>query len=169
VPLLVGHAQAVVDDAIVADDQLVAQDRRHAELTHQGCAELLEGVAEDDHLGALAQPVEEVLRALHRTEAGDHVGDQAHRQPVLVEDREAVLHQHVVVGLVASGAAQLGDARALGDGDPDLGHQHPLEIEGDDGLLRGVGGVGLAHGGTLFPIGTRPGHRTSRRPARLPA
>jgi hypothetical protein len=43
-------------------------------------------------------------------------------------------HQHVVVGLVARRPAQLVDARALGDGDPDLGDEHALEVEGDDRL-----------------------------------
>ena len=53
-------------------------------------------------------------------------------RPWRVEDREALLHQHVVVGLVARGAAQLRDAGALGDVDPDLGDQHALEVETGD-------------------------------------
>jgi hypothetical protein len=51
---------------------------------------------------------------------------------VPVEDREPRLHQLVVVGLVARGAAQLRDAGALGDVDPDFGHEYALEIETRD-------------------------------------
>jgi hypothetical protein len=44
---------------------------------------------------------------------------------------QAVLHQLVVVRLVARGAAQLGDAGALGELDPDFGNQHAFEVETD--------------------------------------
>ena len=54
-----------------------------------------------------------------------------HRQPVAVEQLEPAAHQHVVVRLVAGRAAQLVDAGALGDGDPDLRQQHALDVERD--------------------------------------
>ncbi len=129
----------------------MAEDGRHAQLAHQGGGELLEGVAEDDHLGESAQVVEEVLGSLHRDKTADHIGDQAHRQAVVVEEGQAPLHQHVVVRLVARCAAQLGDTGAFGHRDPDLRHQHPFEVEGDDGLL---GNCGLVHGGLFFPTMT---------------
>ena len=88
--------------------------------------------------------VEERLGPGKRLEAGDDVLDRRERQPVLLEQVEPVAHEHVVVGLVAGGAAQRLDAGALGDSDPDLGHQHPLQIEGDDGLDR-LGGSGVGH------------------------
>ena len=46
-------------------------------------------------------------------------------EAVPVEQLEPAAHQDVVVGLVAGRAAQLGDAGALGDGDPDLGDSTP--------------------------------------------
>ena len=53
-------------------------------------------------------------------------------KPVLGQQIQPVAHQHVVVGLVARRAAQRLDARALGDGDPDLGQQHALDVERDE-------------------------------------
>ena len=57
--------------------------------------------------------------------------DRVEGQPVLVEDLQPVAHQHVVVRLIAGGAAQFGDARRLRDGDPEFGEQHPLEVQAD--------------------------------------
>ena len=59
-PLLVGHPQPVAGDAAVGDLEAMAQQGGPSELTHQRARELLEGVGEDDHLGALPQPGEEV-------------------------------------------------------------------------------------------------------------
>ena len=53
-------------------------------------------------------------------------------EPVALEQVEAVAHQDVVVGLVAGRAAQLLDAGALGDGDPDLGEQDALDVQGHE-------------------------------------
>jgi hypothetical protein len=50
----------------------------------------------------------------------------------LRQDVQAVLHQGVVVGLVARGAAQLGDAGTLGEFDPDFGNEHTFEVETDE-------------------------------------
>ena len=89
----------------------------------------------------LTQLVEELPRAGQWSDAGDHVGDVGQPEPVLGEQFEAAAHQDVVVGLVAGGAAQRIDARALGHRDPDLGHEHAFEVEGHD-LLAHVGVVG---------------------------
>jgi ATP-dependent 26S proteasome regulatory subunit len=77
-------------------------------------------------------PVEEVARAGHRPHAADHGLDVGELQPVLAQQADAVAHQLVVVGLVARGAAELGDAGALGERDPDLGDEHAFEVEADD-------------------------------------
>ena len=150
--LLIGHAQCVADDAIFAHDELMTQDCWHAELHHQRRGELLERVAEDDHLRSRAQGVEKIAGTVHRRQSADDVGDQAHRQTLLVQDLQPALHQHVVVGLVASRAPQCLDTSAFGDSDPDLGHQHALKIEGDDRLLRGASG---GHGRLFFTVWTR--------------
>ena len=53
-------------------------------------------------------------------------------QPVLAQQAQPIAHQPVVVGLVARGARELADARALGEGDPELGDQDTFQIEADD-------------------------------------
>ncbi|MFM7734553.1 MAG: substrate-binding periplasmic protein, partial [Alphaproteobacteria bacterium] len=49
-----------------------------------------------------------------------------------IHDLDALAHELVVVGLVARRATQLRDAGALRDVDPDLGDQHPFEVEAGD-------------------------------------
>jgi hypothetical protein len=71
-------------------------------------------------------------RAVERLHGADHRLDVRQPEPVLVEDCEAPAHQLVVVGLVARRAAQRRDARALGDVDPDLGHENALQVEACD-------------------------------------
>ena len=117
----------------------MAKQCRPGELAHERVRELLEGVGEDQHLRAAAQFVEELARSGHWLELGDDCGDVGQPQSVLVEDGEAPAHQHVVVGLVASSALQRFDAGSFGDGDPDLGDQNSLQVEGDDRLTL-VGG-----------------------------
>ena len=60
--LIAAHAVAG-DGAVVSDFQRVAEDGRPAELLHDGLGELLERVADDDHLGLRAQVVQELLGA----------------------------------------------------------------------------------------------------------
>ena len=116
------------------DDEPMTHHGGATELGHQRIGELLEGVAQDDHLVSGAKPVEELSGALERSEPGDHHLDHRHREAVLVEAVEATPHQHVVVGLVPRGPREGLDPGAFGDRDPDLGDQHPLEVEGDDPL-----------------------------------
>ena len=64
-----------------------------------------------------------------------------------IEQLEPPAHQHVVVRLVPGRQAQFVDARALGDGDPDLRDQDALDVEGDErrtcrALGTGAAGVG---------------------------
>ena len=48
---------------------------------------------------------------------------------MLLQNSQPVLHQLIVIGLVARGALELGNARSLGKGDPDLGNEHALKIQ----------------------------------------
>jgi two-component system response regulator QseB len=53
-------------------------------------------------------------------------------EPVFGEDGEAVLHQLVVVRLVAGRAAKLRNAGARGEFDPDFGDEDAFKVEADD-------------------------------------
>ena len=122
----------VGDGAICGYHQLVAEQRRPAELLHEGLGELFESVGDDDDLGEAAQLVQKRAGAGHGVDLGDdrlHVGQA---QPMLGQNVEAPLHEFVVVGLVAGGALKLGDAGFLGEGDPDFGNQHAFQIEAYD-------------------------------------
>ena len=90
----------------------------------------------------LTEGVEEDLGAGQRRQLADDVLDQGHREAVLGHQIQPVLHEHVVVGLLAGGPAQGVDARPLSHGDPDLGDEHALEVQADDGL----GALGVGHG-----------------------
>ena len=54
---------------------------------------------------------------------------------MLREEIQPVPHEHVVVGLVAGGSPEPLDAGSLGDGDPDLGNEHTLDVECHDHLV----------------------------------
>ena len=84
------------------------------------------------HLVARAQRVQEDLGAGQRRQAGDHGLDVCQLQALLAQQRQAEAHQLVVVGLVARGAAEGGDAGAFGEGDPDLGDEDPFQVQADD-------------------------------------
>ena len=113
-----------------------------------GSCELFEGVREEDDLGLGPQLVEELAGAGERDEAADDLGDQRHRQVVRCQQVEAVSHQRVVVGFVARRAAQPVDPGAFGDGDPDLRHEYPLDIEGHHGLAR----IGAGRHGVIVAV-----------------
>ena len=127
-----------------------------SELLHQGRGELVEGVGEDDHLVLAAQPGEKLARALERAHAADHGLDVAQTQAVLVEDRDAVAHQLVVVRLVARGDAQRLDAGGLGDVDPDLGDEHAFQIEADDHGRLASGSAEATQASVRDPHGASP-------------
>ena len=130
--LLVGHGGGGSRRCGRLDDEAVAQDRRPAELAHQRPGELLERVRQDDHLGA--------ARAGRR---GSRRRPGAASSPPITSSISVIVRpcsssrpsryfiSDVVVGLVAGGAAQFVDPGPFGDGDPDLGHEHALEVEGD--------------------------------------
>lgn len=135
VALLVGEAELVTGDAVVFDDQAVAEERRPVELADERDGELLEGVGEDDELDAAAEGVEEIDGAGERGKGADDLLDFGEGDAVAIEDIDTVAHQLVVIGFVTRGAAELGDAGAFGDGDPDFGREDALHVEGDDALF----------------------------------
>ena len=126
--LLAAHLVAE-DLAVRRDLERVAQQRRIAELLHQRHRELLERVAEDHDLRLAAQRVEKLLRAGHGVDLGDRLLNLLELQAVLFQDGDAVAHELIIVRLVAGGAAQLGDAARLGEGDPDFRDQNALHIQ----------------------------------------
>jgi hypothetical protein len=141
--LPVRDAQPVARDPPAGVDlERVAEERRPAELPHERRRELAERVGEDDDLRPAPQPVEERGGAVERRHRLDHRLDVAEPEPVLVEDREPAPHQDVVVRLVAGGAPERGDPRALGHVDPDLRDEDALEVEaGDQGDHWGAAGT----------------------------
>jgi hypothetical protein len=83
-PLLVRHAQAVVHhDALGVGFQLVAEQRRHAELRHQRHGEFVEGVGQDDDLVVARAGRRGSPRAGHRPHLGDHLLDVRQAELVL--------------------------------------------------------------------------------------
>jgi hypothetical protein len=133
---------------------MVAEDGRPPELGHEGTGELFEGVRQDHHLGAGPQLGQERCGAGQGRQGGDHLLDPSQRETVAIQDVEPVAHECVVVGLVAGGAAQLVDAGPLGHRHPDLGNQHPFQVQGDDRLLRRAHGPQSATAQT--PLRGRP-------------
>jgi aminoglycoside phosphotransferase family enzyme len=121
--LIADHPVAVVDL------QLVAQQGREAQLAHQRLGELVEGVGEDHHLEALAQPVDEFHRPLQRLQGGDHLLDVAQLQAMFVEDAQTLLHQHVVVRNVPGGRLQGVDTGFFRERDPDFRNQHAFQVK----------------------------------------
>ena len=161
------HAHAVArDHAVRRHVERVAEERRAAELLHERRGELLERVAQEDHLRLGAERVEEVLRAGERVDAGDHLPDAAQAEAVLAQDAEPEAHELAVVGLVAGGAAQFGEADRVGERDPDFGDEDALDVEADDVH---VGSVGLQRTATLHENARpfkRPGAARQPEPER---
>jgi hypothetical protein len=112
--------------------EAVAEQRRPAELAHQRVGKLVEGVGQDDQLIVLAQSIDEGAGAFERSHFGDHLLDIRQAELVFAQDGEAVLHQLVVVRLVAGSAAKLRNAGARGEFDPDFGDEDAFKVEADD-------------------------------------
>jgi hypothetical protein len=85
----------------VIDDQAVAEQRRPVQLAHQRLRELVEGVRQDDHLEAFAQPVDELDCSGQRCQRCYHFLYVADLQTVLIQQCQSLAHQHVVVGDIA--------------------------------------------------------------------
>lgn len=126
-------AQLVADHTIIlVGDQAVAQQSRETELTHQRLGELVEGVGENHHLKTFTQPVDELHCAIERLQGSDHVLNVLQLQAVLIENAQALLHQHVVIGDVAGGRLERLDAGFFRKGDPDFRDQYAFQVETRD-------------------------------------
>ncbi|MCY1434516.1 hypothetical protein D9M71_505780 [compost metagenome] len=110
----------------------MAQQGREAELAHQRLGEFVEGVGEDHHLEALAQPVDELDGAFQRLQGGDHFLDVGQLQAMLVEDAQTLLHQHVVIRDIAGSRLERFDTGFFSEGDPDFRNQDPFQVETGD-------------------------------------
>ncbi|MCY1418342.1 hypothetical protein D9M71_338980 [compost metagenome] len=121
--LIAGHPTAFVGD------QAMAQQRREPQLAHQRLGELVEGVGKNHHLESLAQPVDELDGAVEGLEGGNHFLDVGKLQAMFIENAQALLHQHVVVGNIPGGCPERFDSGFLCEGDPDFRDQYAFQVE----------------------------------------
>lgn len=121
--LIAGHPPGFVSD------QAMAKQSREAQLAHQRLRELIKSVRENHHLETLAQPIDELHRAVQRFQRGDHFLNVRQLQAVLIEDAQALLHQYVVIGNVPGGGLEGVDPGFFGEGDPDFRYQYPFKIQ----------------------------------------
>ena len=133
--LLVVEAQMVTLDHVVFDFQVVAEDGRETEVLHDGVGEFLERVRKNYHLGFVAELVHKVAGAVEESEVCDHVLNIRKLDAFAFENLDAALHEHVVVGNVARGQAQVLDAGLFGDGDPNFRGEDTFKVQGNDTLL----------------------------------
>ena len=61
----------VVDDLVVLDDQVVTEDRGHVHFFDERVGEFLEGIAQDDHLGFVAERVQKVHCTVEQRKGSD--------------------------------------------------------------------------------------------------
>jgi len=128
--LLIGLAEVVVhDSAGCIGFEAVAEDRRPAELAHEGLGKLVEGVRQDDQLEVRPDPIEELGRTVERLHPADDLLNVGQSQVVLAQDGQPLLHEFVVVRDVPGRESQFVDASAFGEVDPDLGNDDPFEVE----------------------------------------
>ena len=93
----------ILNPSAVIDYQLVAKQRRPAEFAHEGLCKLVKRVRQNDDLEVLAQPGQAFVGPLQRIHSGDDLLDVMDAQIVLLQDGQALSHEFVVVGNVASG------------------------------------------------------------------
>ena len=134
--LLVGKAQVVAHDAVVLYFQVMAEDGGEGEVLHDGVGEFLERVRKNNHLGFVAEFVHKVAGAVEKSEVCDHVLDVRKLDAFAFENLDAALHEHVVVGNVTGGEAQVLDAGLFGDGDPNFRGEDSFKVQGNDTLFR---------------------------------
>jgi len=133
--LLLGHAEFIVHNPVLLDHQPVAEQRGPAELAQQRRGKLLEGIRQDDDLDLGAERIEELPGPGERVQCADDLLDIGELQAVLLQELEPAAHELVVVRLIAGGPAQRGDARLFRNGNPNLGSQHSLHVQGYDALF----------------------------------
>ena len=126
--VLDSQAEAV-DHAVVPDGQLVAEERRPAELFHQRASKLGEGIADDDRLLGAAQLVQELLCPRKRVDLRDGLLDLLQAESLLPKDAKTPVHELGVVRFVPGGAPQLGNPADLRECDPDFRHQNAFQVK----------------------------------------
>lgn len=134
-----GVSFLILEPDVVVDDlsrrvrfDPVAEQGRPAQLFHQRIRKFVERVGQDHDLVALPKSIQELARSSERGHASDRVLDLPETESFVGENVQAEAHQPVVVRLVACGAAQRVDARAIRDVDPYFGYENTLEVEADD-------------------------------------
>ena len=133
--LLVAHAQVITLDHVVFNHEIVAENCRESEIFHDGVGEFLECIREDDYLSFVAERVHKVAGAVEETEICNNVLDVRELDVFAFENLDAALHEHIVVGNVASGEAEVLDARLFGDGNPDFWCKNAFQVKSDNTLL----------------------------------
>ena len=133
--LLVAHAQVITLDHVVFDHEIVAENCRESEILHDGVGKFLERVRENDHLGFVAERVHKVTGTIEESEVCDNVLDVRELDVFAFENLDAALHEHIVVGNVASGEAEVLDARLFGYGNPDFWCKNAFQVKSDNTLL----------------------------------
>jgi len=133
--LLVAHAQVVTFDHVVFDHEIMAEDCRESEVLHDGVGKFLERVRENNHLRFVAEFVHEVACAVQKSEVRDYVLDVRKLDVFTFENLDAALHEHVVIGNVASGEAEVLDARLFRNGNPDFWRKNAFQVKSDNTLL----------------------------------
>jgi len=127
--LLIVDAQEVIRYAVIGDLKPMAEKGGPAELAHERFRKFLERVGQNDDLCEGAQFVEKLLRPGQRAQRADDFLNFGETKIIFRKNFQATLHEHVIVGYVASGEAELFDSGLFGEGDPDFGDEHPLEVE----------------------------------------
>ena len=107
----------------------MAQQRGETELGHQRHGELIESVGENHHLEALTQPIEEFTRTRQRVQLTDNFLNLRKTVAVLVENLQALGHQHVVIRNIPCGRLELFDAGFFGECDPDFRNQYSFKVK----------------------------------------
>ena len=110
-------------------DQAVTEQSRPFQLPHQRLGEFVEGIGKNDHLKALAQPVDEIYSTGQGFQLGYYRLDVIHLEIMLLQKPQALLHQYVIVGNIPGSRAQFVDAGAFGKGDPDFRDQDPFQVQ----------------------------------------
>ncbi len=116
------------DLTVLRDDEFVAEERRVPEFRDQRTGKLGEGIRQDDDLGLFPKRVEELFGAFERLDGGDDLLDLFETETVLLQKVDAVLHELVVVRLVAGRALEFGNAGGLRERDPDLRDDNALHV-----------------------------------------
>ena len=117
----------------------MTEQSRHAELAHEGAPELFKSVRQNDDLSLFPEGIEEIQGPRKGLQGRNDSFDGTHGQSVLVQDRQTLTHQEVIIWLIPGGTSEFRYSRRLSHGNPNFGDQNPLKIEGNDGLMSLLG------------------------------